>query len=47
MPIGQCEFCGGDILAPQDTLVWAEDHTYHQNCYQAHLEEQITEEVNA
>lgn len=41
MPIGSCEHCGRDILAPQDILVWSEDHTYHQVCYQQVVEQQI------
>jgi hypothetical protein len=45
MPIGQCEHCGQDILAPYQTLVWTEDHTFHQDCYRAHLERLISEEV--
>lgn len=45
MPIGQCEHCGRDILAPQDMLVWAEDHTYHQACYQSLVSERISSEI--
>jgi hypothetical protein len=47
MPIGQCDHCGRDIVAPQDVLVWAEDRTYHKDCYRERLEEQITVEVAA
>ncbi len=45
MPIGQCEFCGRDIVAPQDVLVWAEEHTYHRDCYQTVVSERISNEV--
>jgi hypothetical protein len=41
MAIGRCEHCGADILAPQDILVWAEDHTFHQPCYQQVVERRI------
>jgi hypothetical protein len=41
LPIGTCERCGRDILAPQEVLVWAEDHTYHQVCYHALLEQRF------
>lgn len=37
--IGSCEQCGDDIFAPQQVLVWSEEHTYHQGCYQALLEQ--------
>lgn len=37
MPIGECEYCGHDIVAPSDILVWAEDRSFHQTCYQAYL----------
>lgn len=43
MSIGHCEFCGEEILAPRDALVWVDDHTYHQDCYRAFLEQRIGE----
>lgn len=43
MPIGECELCGLEILAPRDVLVWADEHTYHQGCHQALLERAFEE----
>jgi hypothetical protein len=45
MPIGQCEFCGQDILAPDDVLVWSEEHSYHEQCYRSFLEQRISGEI--
>lgn len=46
MPIGQCEYCGHEIVAPRDVLVWVDEHSYHQRCYQELVEQQISSEVN-
>ena len=43
-PIGQCDFCGRDIVAPSQVLVWADDRSYHQDCYQSHLARRMTDE---
>ena len=42
--IGSCAFCGRDIAAPADVLVWADEESYHQPCYQAHLARRMTDE---
>lgn len=43
MPIGECELCGLEILAPRDVLVWADDHMYHQSCHQMLLTKDVEE----
>lgn len=45
MPIGVCEFCWREIVAPRDMLVWAEEHSYHQRCYRVLLEERLAGEA--
>lgn len=42
--IGECAFCGHEIVAPADVLVWADDASYHQACYQTHLARKMTDE---
>ncbi|HVL82513.1 MAG TPA: hypothetical protein VM840_13065 [Actinomycetota bacterium] len=42
--IGSCAFCGRDIAAPGDVLVWVDEESYHQPCYQAHLARRMTDE---
>ncbi len=44
MAIGQCDFCGDDIVAPGQVLVWAADLSYHQPCYQSYLARLRTDE---
>ena len=43
-PIGVCSFCGHDIVAPADVLVWVDDESFHQACYQSHLARRMTDE---
>ena len=43
-PIGVCSFCGHDIVAPTDVLVWADEESFHQACYQSHLARRMTDE---
>lgn len=45
MPIGECERCGKEIIAPRDVLVWADEHTYHKECYRKLLQERYNDEV--
>ncbi|HVE91566.1 MAG TPA: hypothetical protein VNE62_04580 [Actinomycetota bacterium] len=43
-PVGQCDFCHGDIVVPREVLVWVDDHSYHRGCYQAHLARSAVDE---
>lgn len=43
-PIGVCSFCGEDIVAPTDVLVWVDEESFHQACYQSHLARRMADE---